>query len=50
LNFGEGERGHSDNEHELAIDGGMLIDWDLSKINCKNDKDSTTRQHARAVS
>jgi hypothetical protein len=50
LIFGEGERGDSDDENELRIDGGMLIDWDLSKVDCKNDKHSTTRRHARTVS
>jgi thiamine kinase-like enzyme len=50
LIFGEGERGHSDDKHELTIDGGVLIDWDLAKIICENDKDNTTRQHARTVS
>lgn len=50
LIFGEGERGDSDDQHESTIDGGILIDWDLSKINCENDEDSTTRRHARTVS
>jgi hypothetical protein len=50
LIFGKGERGDSDDQHELTIEGGMLIDWDLSKVNCENDKDSTTHRHARTVS
>ena len=50
LIFGKGKWGDFNNQHESTIDGGMLIDWDLSKINCESDKDSITHQHACIVS
>ena len=50
LIFGKDERGDSNNEREMAIKGGMLIDWDLSKITCENHQGSTTRRHTRTVS
>ena len=49
LIFGERERGDSNDQYESTIDGGMLIDWDLSKID-EDDNNSTTRRHARTVS
>lgn len=53
LIFGEGEQSHPDNPdnaYESTINGGMLIDWDLSKVNCEDDNHSTTRRHSRTVS
>lgn len=50
LIFGKGERSVSDGQSESTIDGGMLIDWDLSQPIRKNEEDSITRRHARTVS
>jgi serine/threonine protein kinase len=50
LIFGKDEWGDSNDEREMAIKGGMLIDWDLSKITCENHQGSTTRRHTRTVS
>ena len=50
LIFSKDERGDSNDEHEMAIKGGMLIDWDLSKVTCENHQGSTTRQHTHTVS
>jgi len=48
--FSVDELGNSNDPHELAIEGGMLIDWDFSKTVNRDDEQSTAHQHAHTVS
>jgi len=48
LIFGADESRDCKDPHNSTIDGGMLIDWDLSKPLCSGGQ-STARQHARTV-
>jgi hypothetical protein len=44
------EDGLDSNNGSNTIDGGMLIDWDLSKIVNPNDRQATARESGRTVS
>jgi len=47
--FGADELRNCKDQHNLTIEGGMLIDWDLSKP-LDSGGQNAARQHARTVS